>query len=101
MKPRYFFALLAFSSAAVAQTSEEYALMGAQTCGAWSCSALASHAGNGSKTERLFNLGYGLVRTFLEAVRAVKVTSEDLSKHPQMMFADLLPARPSIEFNLG
>jgi hypothetical protein len=102
MKAALALAAALMTSPALAQTSEEYAFIGAKAYGAWSCSILAAHASNRGDADRLFNLGYGLGKTFLEAVKSGKITPQDLGKYPQIMFLDLLlPSVSNIEFDLG
>ncbi|MFC4170861.1 hypothetical protein ACFOYU_02140 [Microvirga sp. GCM10011540] len=100
MKPLYLIPLLALSSPAVAQTSEDYARIGLKSHSVWSCSILARYVEDIPEAERLFTLGYDLGKTFVEAIKAGKVAREDLGKYPQIMFSDLVEG-PSTDFILG
>src|SRR3712207_4386705 len=100
MKPFYLLALLALSSSAVAQTSEDYAKMGTKTYSLWSCAVLTSYTKETQDGNKLFGLGYEAGKTFVEAVKAGKAKQEDLRRHSPWIFGDKING-PSTDFSLG
>jgi hypothetical protein len=97
VKPLY---LLALSSPAVAQTSEDYAKLSRKTWSLWSCAVLAGYTNDTPEAERLFNLGYEAGKTFVDAVRAGKVQQEDLRKHMPWLLGEKISG-PNTDFSMG
>lgn len=92
--------LLLAAAAAPAQDSKSYARMGQATWSAFECSALAGHLKNSSEQQRLFAYGLAQGRDFIAAVRAGKVTREDLESGVPIGLLFLLEG-PSADFMLG
>lgn len=87
-------------SPAFAQTSKDYAAMGAASWAAFECSSLAAHANNREQQERLFLYGYKMGQEFVKAVLRNKVDRKDLLSDVPSGFVMMLEG-PSIDFILG
>jgi hypothetical protein len=92
--------LIAIATESSAQTSREYALMGQKLWATFECSQWASYADDKDEEVRLFKLGYGQGREFVEAAWSNKLNRQDLS--------DIAPSEvqngldgPSVDFVLG
>jgi hypothetical protein len=100
MKPFFAVLFLALSSPAVAQTSLDYAQMSRKIWSLFECTALASYTKNNAEAERLFSLGYETGKTFIGALKAGKIKSEDLRNYMPWTMSEKLSG-PSADFALG
>jgi hypothetical protein len=94
------------STAAHAQTSEEYAVMGGRAWHAFQCSTLVDKTERPDERQRLFNLGYKQGKAFIEAWQSGKVEWKDVSRHVPIDVLDTLdpwvnPRLPTTDFRLG
>ena len=94
------------STAAQAQTSEEYAVMGARAWHAFECSTLTDKTKSPDERQRLFNLGYEQGKAFIEAWQSDKVKWGDVSRYVPIAVLDKLdpwanPQLPTTDFRLG
>jgi hypothetical protein len=94
--------IIAIATESSAQTSHEYALMGQKLWATFECSQWASYADDKDEEVRLFKLGYGQGREFVEAAWSNKLNRQDLSD------IDIAPSEvqngldgPSVDFVLG
>lgn len=95
-----FAAMFIAGSPAFAQTSKDYAAMGAATWAAFECSSLAAHSKNAEQQERLFLYGYKKGQEFVKAALGNKVDRKDLLSDVPSGLVMLLEG-PSIDFILG
>jgi hypothetical protein len=91
---------LAFTQAAMAQSSKDYALMGRIAWSAFECSSLASKSKNPEEQERLFRHGYEQGLKFIAAVRSGKVDRRDISEEVPLAVVLRLQG-PTADFILG
>lgn len=84
----------------LSQSSSEYAVMGDKTWNAFGCSALASIIGNTDESERLFKFGYEQGSIFLKALKANKISKEDISSKVPVGVMWLIEG-PTNDFILG
>jgi hypothetical protein len=94
------------STAAQAQMSEEYAVMGKKAWVAFECSTLVDKTKNADERQRLFNLGYTQGKAFVEAWQRGRVEREDVAVHVPVGLLDKLepwvnPQLPTVDFRLG
>lgn len=82
------------------QSSKEYAVMGREVWSAFECSAWASTTNDSKEAERLFMFGYKQGQKFLGALKAEKITQEDISQEVPVGVTWLLEG-PTEEFILG
>ncbi|KKP32977.1 MAG: hypothetical protein A2561_02060 [Candidatus Staskawiczbacteria bacterium RIFOXYD1_FULL_32_13] len=85
---------------ALTLSSKEYAIMGSQMWGAFSCSVWASHINDTNEAERLFLFGYSKGQTFLKALKADKIEQKDISSEVPIGVTLSLQG-PTEEFILG
>jgi hypothetical protein len=85
---------------ASAQSSKDYAVMGAETWAAFSCVALAAEAKNTAEQERLFMLGYDKGKRFIEALNAGRIRREDVDSNVPVGLVLNLQG-PTPDFMLG
>ncbi|CDN46820.1 hypothetical protein [Neorhizobium galegae] len=94
-------AILALTLASTAATAtEENAKLGRYALTAYQCFAYASNADRKTETERFFNLGLDASRKFIEALRAEKITREELSKFVPMTILWSVQG-PTTDFSAG
>lgn len=84
----------------LAASSKDYAVMAQSTWSAFQCSSLAAKSDNSKEQERLFLFGYEQGQEFIAAVKAEKVTREDLSNDAPLLLLLLLQG-PTPDFMLG
>ena len=94
------------STMGLAQTSEEYAVMGRRAWQALECSTLVDKAERADERQRLFDLGYQPGKGFIEAWDSGKVEWDDASRHVPIDVLDKLepwvnPRLPTVDFRLG
>lgn len=95
-----FFATLAICSVN-AQSPQDYARKGALSWAAFECSSAARYTENmQAEEERLFKVGYRLGIEFLSAIKAGKVSNEDVYKGVPWQVLGRLQG-PNHEFILG
>lgn len=82
------------------ETSEDLAKSSQRCWSAFQCAVLAEIIEDRENQEKLFIYGYEEGKRFLEAMRANKITQEDVSKHVPLVIALSLQG-PSNDFILG
>lgn len=97
---RIMISILASLLASSALASQDDAKLGRYALSAFQCFAYASNAGYKAEMERFFEIGIEASRKFLEALRADKITREDISKYTPMTVVWAAQG-PTIDFAAG
>lgn len=92
--------LCMLTSTSYAQSSRDFAVMGATTWASFKCASLASYMNDRAAEERHFTLGYEYRKKFLEALQNKQIEQKDISGEVPIGFI-LLIAGPSSDFILG
>ena len=98
--------MLLVSVAAFSQTSQDYALMGANAWAAFQCSTLVDKTERPDERQALFDFGYQQGKMFLQAMGNGGVDGADVSRHVPIAVLDKLqpfvsPELPTADFRLG
>lgn len=87
---------LSFASPALAEGASDAHL----AWSAWECATFAGYAGEEAEQSRLFQLGYGAGRRYVEALRAGRITNDEIQNEVPIGVS-LLMSGPSTDFVLG
>ena len=98
--------MLLASVDAFSQTSQDYALMGANAWAAFQCSTLVDKTERPDERQALFDFGYQQGKVFLQAMENGRIDGADVSRHVPIYVLDRLqpfvsPKLPTAEFRLG
>ncbi|TAW65447.1 hypothetical protein ELI15_14230 [Rhizobium ruizarguesonis] len=92
--------ILALTIASTTHATEDNAKLGRYALTAFQCFSYASNAERKSEMERFFNIGLDASRKFVEALRAEKITREELSKFVPMTILWSVQG-PTTDFSAG